>query len=148
MTITTGSVVAMLTIVLAATGTGAGRAGPARSEQPLQRITSAEMTSAGVRGTGCSWQLGGERAARLVMIGDRALVKLAGRLVPLNPGPGALDMFPFTFDRWRRDDLGIVVRKLGPTRWIGTEKLGGRTDLTLVRSGRRTVLHGSRECGS
>jgi hypothetical protein len=142
------AVASALTIVLAVAGLAAARAGPPQTSPPLQSITATELTKARLRGTGCSWSLGSERASRLVFRDDRALVKLAGRLVFLEPGAGARDLFPFTFDRWRRGDLGIVIRKLGPARRIGTETLGSRTDLVLVRGGRRTVLHGAMECGS
>lgn len=148
MTSTIRAVASTLTIVLAAAGLVPARAGPAETRSRLQPITSAELTDARMRGTGCSWSLRGDRASRLVLKGDRALVKLAGRLVFLEPGASAQELFPFTFDRWQQGDLSIVVRKLGPARRIGTETLGSRTDLILVRSGTRTMLHGTMECGS
>ena len=144
------SVATVVTVVFSIPAHGNARTGRPAMPQPLERITSAELTTSGVHGTGCSWALRGERGSRLVMIGDRALVKLAGRLVILEPGRGARDMFPFTHDRWNgpHGDVVITVRKVGSARRIGTETLGSQTDVVLVQAGRRTLLHGIMECGS
>lgn len=139
-----------LMLALAMAGHGNARPAPPQTHQSLQLITAAELTASGVHGTGCSWALRGERGSRLMMIGDRALVKLTGRLVFLEAGPGARDMFPFTHDRWNAPggDVAITVRKVASAKRIGTETLGSRTDLVLAQAGRRTVLHGMMECGS
>lgn len=115
---------------------------------PLAALTPAEVRAAGADGTGCSWMARKGGPVLLAMAGDKAVARSGYGPVALSPDARARDLFPFTFDRWRRDDLVIIVRKLGAARRRGTETLATRTDLEVIQGVRRTVVHGWLECGS
>ena len=87
---------------------------------------------------------------RLAMSNDKAVALIAGVTTVLMPARGAKELFPFTFDRWRTPDgsVEITVKKVVGAKRIGTETLESRTDLVLLQYGRRTVLHGTMQCGT
>lgn len=125
----------------------ASELGPVPTLGPL---TSAQVRAAGAGGTGCSWMARRSGPVLFAMAGDRAVASVAGVLTVLSPDPGAKDLFPFTHDRWRTPagQASIVVRKVAADRRTGTETLENATDLTLIQRGKRTLLHGTMQCGS
>lgn len=129
--------ITMLTIACAA-------AGPL----PLDPLTPAQWRGAGVGGTGCFWMDRPNGSVFMAMADDMAVASIGGKLAVLSPDRGARDLFPFTYDRWRRGGTAIAVRKVGATRRVGTETLGGRTDLMFTHGGHRVVLRGTMGCGT
>lgn len=125
-------------------------AAPAAAATPtvLQLLSLSEWRSAGVGGTGCWWSVRGDRDWRFAMSGRTAVVKVAGRVVILEPAAGAARAFPFTFDRWRAGATTINVVRRGWSRRSGTEVLREPARVVVVTDGRRAAYAGTLECGS
>lgn len=120
----------------------------AARQPPLQPMTLDQVMKAGAAGTGCSWSLPADRRMRFAASGDRAAIRLDGRIVALSPGLGAPEMFPFTFAEWKAEGLTIVVRQVGPARWLNPEASTSRATLTIVIRGVARRIEGRMSCGS
>lgn len=133
-------------VMIVASG-AAMAAGPPRL-QPMQPMTLDQVMKAGAGGTGCSWSLPGDRRMRFAAAGDRAAVRLHGRIVVLSPAIRAPELFPFTFAEWRADGVTVGIADAGRARRSNTEALTVRAMLTIVIRGTVRRMEGRMSCGS
>ena len=130
-------------MMIAASG-AAMAAGP----QPLQPMTLDQVIEAGAGGTGCSWSLPGDRRMRFAAAGDRAAIRLDGRIVVLSPAVRAPELFPFTFAEWRAEGVTVGIAEVGKARRLNTEALTQRAMLNIVIRGTTRRMEGRLSCGS
>lgn len=115
---------------------------------PLQTMSFDESQTAGTAGTGCTWLGGTNRTRRVSMADDRAAVKLAGRVVTLQPTKGALEVFPFTYLRWARPGLELSIRDTKQVVKKGGEYVETVAWLDLYEKGSKRMWRGRLNCGS
>lgn len=130
-------------MMIAASG-AAMAAGP----PPLQPMTLDEVMEAGAGGTGCSWSLPGDRRMHFAAAGDRAAIRLDGRIVALSPAVRASELFPFTFAEWRAEGVTVGITEVGKARRLSTESLTVRAMLTIDVRGTARRMEGRLSCGS
>jgi len=130
-------------MMIAASGP-AMAAGP----QPLQPMTLDQVMEAGAGGTGCSWALPRDRRMRFAAAGDRAAIRLDGRIVVLSPAVRAPELFPFTFAEWRAEGVTVGIVEVGKTRRLNTEALTQGAMLNIVIRGTTRRMEGRLSCGS
>ncbi|MDY0960221.1 hypothetical protein SOM26_16115 [Sphingomonas sp. CFBP8993] len=114
----------------------------------LEATTRADWWAAGLDGTGCYWSPRRGGPIVFVAAGDKALTKVNGRVVILNPRRDARDLFPFTHDAWRSGDLTIRVVDTARIRAMGYETVTTDAALIITRRDVTTRLRGSMICGS
>lgn len=114
----------------------------------LQPMTLAQVMDAGAGGTGCSWSVVDDRRMRFAAAGDRAAIRLNGRIVVLSTTLSARDLFPFTFADWQAKGLTVGIRQLGAARRQSTEAMTAPASLTLTVQGVSKRLRGVMSCGS
>ncbi len=115
---------------------------------PLQTISFDESQSVGTVGTGCTWLGGTNRTRRVSMADDRAAVKLAGRVLTLQPAKGALEVFPFTYLRWTGPELELSIRDTKQVVKKGGEYVETVAWLDLYEKGGKRTWRGRLNCGS
>lgn len=115
---------------------------------PLQTMGLRDGEITKTLGTGCTWSDGEPRAWRMAMTERRAAVKRNGRHVVMSPAPGARDLFPFTYDRWKGGGMSIRVRETGKTRRMGTEAFETPSTLSITEKGITRNWRGHLSCGS
>ena len=121
---------------------------PAAGLPRLELMSRDDLTAALMRGSGCSFALRGDNGARFTMAEDKAAAKIAGRIVKFRKAAGARHLFPFTFDRWQADGLGVSVRQHGQARMLGEEGAITPAVLVLQQGTVRRSIAGELSCGS
>lgn len=142
---------AVQTIIALACGSSAPTAvvhATVTSRVDPEPLATAELRANHVHGTGCSWSLPHDPRPRFVMVDDHALLKEGGRVIRLERDPGAHDLFPFTYDRWRATGLTIAVVIEQPLVRDGEEGFTGPAVITIRRSGISRRLTGTVSCGT
>ena len=130
--------------------TGITLAAPSLAADPFapEPMTLDQVVEAGAGGTGCSWSKTGDHRMRFAAADDRAVIRLAGRIVVLAPAPHARELFPFTFTDWQAKGLSARLTQIGPARRLGSEATNARATLTITVGGTSRRLAGTMSCGS
>lgn len=115
---------------------------------PLEAMTFPDAEKGGAVGSGCTWSGGPDRKGRMSMAGDRAAVKLKGRIVGLKPAVGAKEVFPFTYHRWTGSGMNIAIRDTAKVIGRGGESVVTMARLDLTAGGRTRSWQGRLDCGS
>lgn len=114
----------------------------------LEATTMADWRAANLDGTGCYWSPRRGGPILFVAAGDKAMIRVGGRIVILNPRRDAKPLFPFTHDAWRSGDLTIRVVDTARIRSMGYETVTTDAMLVVTRRDVTTRLRGSMICGS
>ena len=114
----------------------------------LLPLTREQVVQAGAAGAGCSWSLPGEERPRFAVADDRAVVRLASRMVTLSPGRDARDLAPFTFDLWAAESITIRIVPTGRSRHLGGSVTDTPANLEIRVGGSTRWLAGVLSCGS
>ena len=138
----------ILSALVAYLVTAPGTYAPVERRGPLEATTIRDWRRARMDGTGCYWSARRGGPVLFAANGRTGITRVAGRVIILEPVPGARDLFPFTHDEWQAPGLRIRVLDTAVVRASGYETV--TTDATLrVRSrGRTFELNGSMICGS
>lgn len=118
---------------------------------PLQAMDRDDANATHTRGTGCSWNEGKQvhDTWLIAMTDDRAAVKIDGKLTLLAPTPEAVDLFPFTFDKWIGEDGTLfTIQQNGESRQVGVETIETPAMLTITKDGVSSKWQGTLNCGS
>lgn len=115
---------------------------------PLQPMTLAQVMRAGAAGTGCSWSPSGSRRMLFAAADDRAVIRIHGRLVALQPRSGAEGLFPSTFAAWQAKGVKLEIEQLGRSRRYGTEATSAKAVLALAVNAKSYQMIGVLSCGS
>ncbi len=115
---------------------------------PLEATTMRDWLRAGMDGTGCYWSARRDGPVLFAANGRTGITKVAGRVIVLEPAPGARELFPFTHDEWRAPGLRIRVLDTAVVRSSGYETVTTDAALRVRSRGRTFELNGSMVCGS
>ncbi|KQM26499.1 MULTISPECIES: hypothetical protein [unclassified Sphingomonas] len=115
---------------------------------PLQATTMRDWRAAGMDGTGCYWSARRNGPVLFAANGRTGITRVAGRVVVLEPAPGARELFPFTYDAWRSPGLTIRILDTAVVRAMGDETVTTDATLVVVLRGRIIKTRGSMICGS
>lgn len=136
----------LLAVIACMAGTQTVRA--ERHVEPFEPTSMRDWRKVGMDGTGCYWSSTTGGPVLFAANGRTAVVRVAGRIVRLEPARTAKNLFPFTYDTWQASGMRIRVVDTAIVKAMGDETVTTDAFLVVDRNGRPRRFKGSMICGS